>query len=41
MSTVLQSQEYLQLLSHYVEGGSIDNAEIADQTGGMDGRELM
>ena len=38
---VLHSEEYLQLLSHNVEGGSINNAEIADEAGGMDGCQLM
>ena len=39
--TVLQSEEYLQLPSYYVDGGAIDNAEIVDQAGGMNGRELV
>jgi hypothetical protein len=38
---VLQSEEYLQFLSHNVEGGSINNAEIAGEAGGMDSCQLM
>ena len=34
--SVLQSEEYPQFVGHNVEGGSIHNAEIAGEAGGMD-----